>query len=280
MTGIYPVQVQTYLKRIGVSKSPICLHCSEGVPETLTHFACVCPKFREARTSAHNQVRTAITLLLHSILGPEWELFEETPVVRTGLTLRSTPQATVDQLGRRQPDWIAISAVHKRIAIMDLCRPSDVLPAQDSSDTELLLVVDTHTMVPRPSKRGRQAFVAPTDRPPLTSNFSSPISPHPLSLVRLSSARSRVHVRVMTPNGSTRHRDRARVSKLSTVQPVQRGKATLSGNKVRLSQKRTQCSRVSLAGAFDTDDPNQRPNERTRHESDNQELEPRGRRRT
>ena len=162
-------------------------------------------------------------------------------------------------------------------------------PAQDSSDTELLLVVDTHTMVPRPSKRGRQAFVAPTDRPPLTSNFSSPISPHPLSLVRLSSARSRVHVRVMTPNGSTRHRDRARVSKLSTVQPVQRGKATLSGNKVRLSQKRTQCSRVSLAGAFDTDDPNQRPNERTRHESANQaetlwnrwrQLEPRGRRRT
>ena len=69
MTGIYPVQ--TYLKRIGVSKSPICLHCSEGVPETLTHFACVCPKFREARTSAHNQVRTAITLLLHSIMGLE-----------------------------------------------------------------------------------------------------------------------------------------------------------------------------------------------------------------
>ena len=128
MTGIY--LVQTYLKRIGVSKSPTCLHCSEGVPETLTHFACVCPKFREARTSAHNQVRTAITLLLHSILGPEWELFEETPVVRTGLTLRSNPQATADQLGHRQPDWIAISAVQKRIAIMDLCHPSDVLPTQ------------------------------------------------------------------------------------------------------------------------------------------------------
>ncbi len=30
--------------------------CQEGVPESLTHFACVCPKFREARTSAHNQV--------------------------------------------------------------------------------------------------------------------------------------------------------------------------------------------------------------------------------
>ena len=166
-------------------------------------------------------------------------------------------------------------------------------PAQDSSDTELLVVVDTHTMVLpvplRPSKRRRTVLVAPTDRPPLTSYFSAPISPHPSSLVRLSSARPRVHVRVMAPKGSTRHRDRARVSKLSTVQPVQRGKATLSGNKVRLSQKRTQCSRVSLAGAFDTDDPNQRPNERTRHESANQaetlwnrwrQLEPRGRRRT
>ena len=60
--------VQVYLKRIGKAQSPICLHCWEGAPESLTHFACVCPKFREARTSAHNQVRDVIT----SLNGHSW----------------------------------------------------------------------------------------------------------------------------------------------------------------------------------------------------------------
>jgi hypothetical protein len=69
MTGTYPVQ--TYLKRIGIAKSPICPHCPEAVPESLTHFACVCPKFREARTSAHNQVRDMITSFLSNNVGPE-----------------------------------------------------------------------------------------------------------------------------------------------------------------------------------------------------------------
>ena len=30
-------------------------------------------------------------------------------------------------LSRWQPDWVAISQVHKRIAIIDRCRPPDVL---------------------------------------------------------------------------------------------------------------------------------------------------------
>ena len=39
--------------------------------------------------------------------------------------------STVDPAGqcdlqRWQPDWVAISHTHKRIAIIDLCRPSDV----------------------------------------------------------------------------------------------------------------------------------------------------------
>jgi len=61
MTGIYPVQ--SYLKRIGKAQSPICPNCCSGAIESLTHFACVCPKFREARTSAHNQVRNVITII-------------------------------------------------------------------------------------------------------------------------------------------------------------------------------------------------------------------------
>ena len=412
MTGIYPVQ--TYLRRIGVSKSPTCLHCGERVPETLTHFACVCPKFREARTSAHNQVRAVITSFLHSILGPEWELLEETRIARTGLTLRSTPQATIDQLGRRQPDWVAISAVHKRIAIIDLCRPSDVHPAQllaaamrkqhaynplkealseytdqgwvvhvfpwvvgirglidplhlesalkfldvqrkswrravertvlasvrafhflhkirygglletgvphpnvelgasasdederneegkrkllgqwadpapDSSDTDSGVDV-TRTTAPRPSRRRRKTLVGTSDRLPLASNLSAPVSLQPSSLDRPTSARPRVRVRGTVPKRSTRHGDRARARKLPIVQPVLRGKALLSGNKTRLSQKRTRCWHASSACVFDTDDPNQRSNKQPRHESTDhaetlwnrwRQLEPRGRGRT
>ena len=69
MTGIYPVQ--GYLKRIGKAQSSSCPHCADGTPESLTHFACVCPKFREARTSAHNQVRDVVTSFFDSTLGPE-----------------------------------------------------------------------------------------------------------------------------------------------------------------------------------------------------------------
>jgi hypothetical protein len=130
MTGTYPVQ--TYLQRIGVAQTPICPHCDESVPESLTHFACLCPKFREARTSAHNQVRNMITSFLTSTLRPEWTLFEETRMAKTGLILRSSSLIAddVDQLGWQQPDWILVSKDAKRIAIIDLCRPSDIHQTQ------------------------------------------------------------------------------------------------------------------------------------------------------
>jgi hypothetical protein len=51
-------------------------------------------------------------------------------MANTGLTLRPTPQFTAEQWGRRQPDWVLVSQHHKRIAVVDLCRPSDVHPAQ------------------------------------------------------------------------------------------------------------------------------------------------------
>jgi hypothetical protein len=51
-------------------------------------------------------------------------------MVRTGLVLRPTDHATIEQIGRRQPDWLLVSTEFKRIAIPDLCRPSDVLPIQ------------------------------------------------------------------------------------------------------------------------------------------------------
>ncbi len=77
-------------------------------------------------------MRDVITLFLTSTLRPEWTLFEETRVVKTGLVLRSSSRKDndVDRLDRRQPEWILVSKVHKRIPIVDLCRPSDIHQTQ------------------------------------------------------------------------------------------------------------------------------------------------------
>ena len=144
ITDIYPVQ--TYLYRIGVVKSPHCLHCSDNAIETLTHFACVCPKFREARTAAHNQLRAVVVACLKSSLPEDWHTFEERSLAATGLRLEkvraeevlvargeATAPATdgdaVD-IGRWQPDFVLISQKRKKIAILELTRPSDLSPAQ------------------------------------------------------------------------------------------------------------------------------------------------------
>jgi hypothetical protein len=53
-------------------------------------------------------------------------------MAKTGLLLRSSTLTDddVDQLGRRQPEWILVSKEAKRIAIIDLCRPSDIHQTQ------------------------------------------------------------------------------------------------------------------------------------------------------
>ena len=144
MTDTYPVQ--TYLHRIGAVKSPHCPHCSDNAIETLTHFACVCPKFREARTAAHNQLRAVVAASLQSSLSEDWHTFEEKSLAATGLRLQRVraeevslargesgaqdpAQDTVD-ISRWQPDFVLISWKHKKIAILELTRPSDVLAVQ------------------------------------------------------------------------------------------------------------------------------------------------------
>jgi hypothetical protein len=59
-------------------------------------------------------------------------LFEETHVANIGLALCSSSRTDndIDRLGRRQPDWILVSKQDKRIAIVDLGRPSDIHQAQ------------------------------------------------------------------------------------------------------------------------------------------------------
>jgi ribonuclease HI len=135
MENIYPVQ--SYLHKISKAQTPICLHCGEGVKETLTHFACVCPKFREARTSAHNQVRQVITFFFARTIGRKWKMFEETCMKSTGLILSPVSAASIAQarqrlverdvdsesmcnLDRWQPDWVFVSHELKKIAIVDL----------------------------------------------------------------------------------------------------------------------------------------------------------------
>ena len=92
----------------------------------MTHFACVCPKFREARTAAHNQLRAVVAASLKSTLSEDWHTFEEKSLAATGLRLQrvraeleevseslargeseaqDTAQDTVD-ISRWQPDFV------------------------------------------------------------------------------------------------------------------------------------------------------------------------------
>ncbi len=98
MTGTYPTYA--YLKRVMLAGSSDCPHCDAGVPETLTHFACVCPEFREARTSAHNQVQKVISSYLIRWVGSKWMVHEETRMGHMGLTLSKVPATVVVDAGK------------------------------------------------------------------------------------------------------------------------------------------------------------------------------------
>jgi hypothetical protein len=59
----------------------------------------------------------------------EWAVFEETWIARTGWVLPTASlhaQATTEQLGRQQPDWVLVAKKLKNIAIqvVDLCLAS------------------------------------------------------------------------------------------------------------------------------------------------------------
>ena len=140
MTATYPVA--TYLHRIGKTQSNICQHCSLGQKETLSHFLSICPRFHDARTAAHNQIRERLSTLLRKRLSAAWTLFEETPMAVTGLRLLPVATASVQAtgrpvstadiekgtmaLGRWRPDFLVVSFARRKVAILELCRPSDV----------------------------------------------------------------------------------------------------------------------------------------------------------
>jgi len=140
MTGTYPVA--TYLKRIGKIPTSVCPYCSSQQDETFTHFMSVCPRFHDARVAAHNQIRESLSGALRKALPKGWLLHEETPMARTGLKLtpvstervqnsgRSVKDSDIAagtmQLDRWQPDLVVVSDTRRKIAIVDVIRPSDI----------------------------------------------------------------------------------------------------------------------------------------------------------
>jgi ribonuclease HI len=144
MTGTYPVA--SYLHKIGKAASKLCPHCASGANETLSHFLSVCPRFHDARTAAHNQIRARLSSSLKRHLPRKWKLYEEAAMLRTGLQLRPVSSARVRETGRCvseadleagrmslsrwQPDFVSVSFKAKKIAILELCRPSDTSSGQ------------------------------------------------------------------------------------------------------------------------------------------------------
>ena len=144
MSGTYPTA--TYLRRIGILQSSECPHCSMGAAETLGHFACVCPRFREARTAAHNRAWDTVSSFIASKAGGHWKFHWDTPMMFTGLAsapvLQEEPQRGSEPLGQSEsqpelvridnlrPDGVAISHTAKKIGILEFCRPSDSFPDQ------------------------------------------------------------------------------------------------------------------------------------------------------
>ena len=141
MSGIYPTAA--YLYRIGKTQSSVCPHCAMEATETLGHFACVCPRFREARTAAHDKAWGTISSFIASRAGNHWQFYWDTPLMCTGLELSPVrqeqqqegcvelrPTSNLVRVDNLRPDGVAVSVKNKRIGILEFCRPSDSFPDQ------------------------------------------------------------------------------------------------------------------------------------------------------
>jgi hypothetical protein len=141
MSGRYPVQ--TYLHRVKLAASPDCPFCPWN-KETLNHFACLCPQFREASTAANNQVQQKLYTSLSKLLPKSWVVHEEIQMHQTGLRLdlvpadcmitagRSFPDNHRDMInvGSLQPDMVLVSNTLKKIGLLEICRPIDESSSQ------------------------------------------------------------------------------------------------------------------------------------------------------
>ncbi len=85
VTGQYPTTAR--LNKMFPLKylTATCPWCQLGVPETLGHFLTMCPRFREARTEAHNRCWRAIMRTLVGVLPTGWQVYIDKPMSDTGL---------------------------------------------------------------------------------------------------------------------------------------------------------------------------------------------------
>ena len=79
------IRIGLAMAKASKAPTPICLHCSSREYETLTHVTGVCPKFREARTSAHIQVRRVIITFVARNIRRKWKMFEESSIMNPPL---------------------------------------------------------------------------------------------------------------------------------------------------------------------------------------------------
>jgi hypothetical protein len=101
----------------------------------------MCPKFREARTEAHNMCWRAIICVLERVSPAGWKFFLDKPMSDTGLfgaqnglgDGSEAAMARASQNGdhpapnllRLRPDAVAVNHELKKIAILEHCRPYD-----------------------------------------------------------------------------------------------------------------------------------------------------------
>jgi hypothetical protein len=71
VTGQYPATARLHKMFPQKYHTSTCPWCQLRVPETMGHFLTQCPRFREARTEAHNRCWRAITRKLVEILPTE-----------------------------------------------------------------------------------------------------------------------------------------------------------------------------------------------------------------
>ena len=144
VTGQYPTTAR--LHKMFPLKYPAatCPWCQLGVPETLCHFLTMCPRFREARTEAHNRCWRAIMRTLVGAWPTGWQVYIDKPMSDTGLlaplgepqnALPARDGAPADTQGDRpplnllrlRPDAVAVNRALKKVAILEHCRPYDAV---------------------------------------------------------------------------------------------------------------------------------------------------------
>jgi ribonuclease HI len=111
-TGTFPSQARLF--KWGKVQSPACPFC-EADAETTEHFSQMCPRFKDARTAAHDKVWSAAWAEIVSRKPQGWEAIHDT-------ALRNTPLRHGDEWADWKPDGIMLNATDKSVIILEFTR--------------------------------------------------------------------------------------------------------------------------------------------------------------